>query len=375
MILPISAGILLITQNSIRRWRIKTQNYADEKVEHARQSRHNLKLKTFFLAGSFFSIAALFKVPAVFDYAGICFFLIFFSGERILQSIKQVILMTIGFLVPIVATVIYYWSKGALSYYLKAAFFQNIGYLSSWGGRSQAEITQSGLIQRGGVLLFILFIIFLSRKRLSKNFLLVITWFFFSLFGALLSERPYPHYLMQVVPAISLSLGFLFSKNHWQKLGVALSIFCFLVSFFYYQFWHYQTWPYYQISYQYLLGIKTQQDWQNYFGGHINRTYQVAEMIKENTDPEEKIFVWGTEPGIYYLSDRLPVGRYTVSYHIKDFDGWEETMLALEDYQPKFIVKLTSEAEFPQLDNFLQGKYFLQETIQDVEVYKKISVR
>lgn len=351
MMMPISAAVLMI----------------------ARQvTRDTQQGKIYFLSGLLFSIATLFKMPAAFDFVGICFFLIFFSGERILQSIKQVILMGIGFLMPIGATIVYYWSKEALSYYLSAAFFQNIGYLSSWGIRSQANITQSGLMQRGGILFLLLIILFLSRKKLSKNFLLIITWFFFALFGALLSERPYPHYLIQVVPALSLSIGFLFLKNHWQKLGVALSILCFLVSFFYYKFWHYKTLPYYQTFYQYLLRSKTKQDWYGYFGEHIDRTYQVAAMIKENTKPKERIFVWGTEPGIYYLSDRLPVGRYTVSYHIKDFNGWEETMKALEIYQPKFIVKLTSEAEFPQLDELLKKSYFLEKTIQDLEIYKKI---
>jgi len=42
-------------------------------------------------------------------------------------------------------------------------------------------------------------------------------WFSFSLFAALLSSRPYPHYLIQVLPAFSLSFGFLALSKKWLK--------------------------------------------------------------------------------------------------------------------------------------------------------------
>lgn len=357
MILPTSAAVLLMARYAIRDTR-----YGKER-----------KVSTVsLLAGGLFSMATLFKVPAAFDLAGICFFLIFLSGKEILQSIKQVVLIGLGFVIPILATVVYYWSKGALLQYLRAAFLQNIGYLSSWGtGSHQANITQSGLLQRGIILLAILLCLFLLRKRAGKEFLLVMTWFFFSLFGALLSERPYPHYLMQVVPAVSLIIGFLFSKSNLQKLGALGGVGILIFSFVHFRFWHYETIPYCQTFYQYLLGRKTKQEWWGYFGDQIERVYQTGEVVKKETDPEERIFVWGTEPGIYYLSERLPVGRYTVSYHIKDFKAYEETREALEIYQPRLIVKLANEQDFPELNTLLEKEYTLQKTLQNIEIYKK----
>ena len=45
---------------------------------------------------------------------------------------------------------------------------------------------------------------------MDKRFVLVVLWATFALFGALLSARPYPHYLQQLAAPVSLLVPFIF---------------------------------------------------------------------------------------------------------------------------------------------------------------------
>ena len=167
------------------------------------------------LAGMMFSVAFLFKVPALFEFLGLGFFFIVLANKNLKEmfaSLKQVRwwLVLGGFLFPIVLSLAYYWFKGAGQEYLVAAFLQNIGYLSSWRTGSitkSGASTQSGLAIRGLILFLIMAVFFFKAKKLNWKYKLVWTWTWFALFGALLSERPYPHYLLQVVASGSLLIG------------------------------------------------------------------------------------------------------------------------------------------------------------------------
>jgi hypothetical protein len=51
------------------------------------------------------------------------------------------------------------------------------------------------------------------------------------------------------------------------------------------------------------------------------RTIQLTDWLRENTEPTDRLFVWGHYTPIYYLSQRLPGTRYrNTSVHVGDFD-------------------------------------------------------
>ena len=110
-----------------------------------------------------------------------------------------------------------------------------------------------------------------------------------------------------------------------------------------------------------------------YFEICLPRIYIIG-WFSQFVAKNDKIFVWGTQPVIYVVANRLPVGRYTVSYHIADFNAWEETINALTKEQPSFIVKMTDEEkDFVRLDSFLAPNYILVKTVDEAEVYKKLN--
>lgn len=351
MILPVSAAVLLTL--------------------NAKSAKH------YFFAGLLFSTGFLFKVPAAFDLVGIGFWLLFFGG---LQFKKQgwfgkLFWMAVGFLLPVATTIAYYFTLGAGWQYLDAAFFANIGYLASWRTGTQTSSgvsSQSGLLVRGLILLATTGTVWaLTRKEKADKKLLPV-WFIFALFGALLSERPYPHYLIQILPPAALLLPMFFAKQKKTFLAtlVGLSVLG-IGSVFYYHFYFYRTFDYYKNFTEYITGKETLADYRNSFDWRVDRNYQIADYIRLHSSADDRIFVWGDEPFIYALTDRLPVGRYMVAYHVIDFHGQEETMKAITKNPPLFIVLETSEKRgFKELIAYTLANYIPVAQIQDATIFR-----
>ncbi len=335
---------------------------------------HSLRI---FSAGFLLGLASLFKIPAAFDFMAAMVFIFFalnISRKNYKLLINKYLLLLSGFIAPILITVFYFASQNALPQYLTAAFSQNLPYLSSWGGNSSKISTTSVLLLGRALLIGILTILlFIFRKKISLPTKFIMIWFSFSLFAALLSSRPYPHYLIQVLPAFSLSFGFLALSKKWLKSipvflgGVLIFVF---VSF---RFWNYPNLPYLLNFYQFVSGSKSHQEYLNYFGHHAQSLYQTADFIRTHTLSEEKIFIWGNRPSIYALSQRLPVGRYTVAYHIIDFKAQTETIEALQSQTPRWlIVSQDEDRVFPQLEDFINNHYLLFQKYDQIKIFYRL---
>lgn len=335
--------------------------------------------KNLILSGGLISIATLFKVPAAFDLGAI-FFLWLLYLKKGKNSYKKIItnssLIIAGFIAPILLTIAWYSLRGAFGEYLVAAFLQNVGYLSSFrpGDVQEPFLVKNGPLLFRTLIMFIgLLILYLKKKRLSKEFVFITAWLLFGLFAVTLSERPYPHYLIQTVPSISLLLGILFTHN---KIEQVLAIFPLALAAFipyYFNFWHYPTTTYYQRFVNLTLYNISKENYINSFGGHVQRNYDVANYITSSTKRREKVFVWGDGVAIYAMSKRLPPIKYVADYHIADFSSREETITALARQMPSFIIVQPNAPEFPALTKLLQNNYGMTENIDGAVIWKLLS--
>nr|MBP9700191.1 hypothetical protein [Candidatus Woesebacteria bacterium] len=186
-------------------------------------SRHRLLVG---LSGLCFSLAFLLKAPAFLETFAAGFFAfivvpflrstIWKDRQNILAAIitqlRQIVftaspyIFIVSFFLPILATIVYYSAAGIGEFYVRAAFLQNVSYLSSWqtGSHEELNATESGIPGRLLVLGIGLVGIFSLGKFLPLGLTLSLIWFACSLFGALLSGRPYPHYLINVIPPAAL---------------------------------------------------------------------------------------------------------------------------------------------------------------------------
>ena len=326
-------------------------------------------------AGLLFSFASLFKIPAAFDVPVIFFFWIFTSTltkKRVKEIVVNTFFIAVGFVIPIAITMVWYWLQGAFGEYLIAAYLQNVGYLSSWRPEEQQVsffVKNGPLLARGVVVLVGLGVLFWQRSRLPKQFIFVCIWLLFSLFGVTLSERPYPHYLIQAVPTISILFGLLLTdKTIVQSLAlIPLSLALFVPVYF--NFWRYPTTSYYVKFVNFAVGNITKDEYFLTFSGNTLRDYKIAQLINSVTQKGDKVFVWGSDGKIYALSRRVPPVKYVADYHIRDFWSKEELAKSLTQTLPQAIVLLPEGKSLPQINKLLDENYILLTNIEGANVW------
>lgn len=339
----------------------------------------NLNKKKVFIAGGLFSTAVLFKVPAIFDAPAIVFLWLAqakINVKNIKTILKNTSLLILGISTPILITVIWFLTQGSLREYITAAFLQNIGYLSSWRPVAYEKsflVRNFPLLIRAGIVLLGLVIVYVRKSKLSKPFILASSWLLLSLFAVTLSERPYPHYLIQSVPPIAILLSILVSYKTIEQVLTIIPLTLAVFVPFYYHFWHYKTLPYYTRFINFATKKISVQDYLSSFGSQVPRDYKIADFLSKASSKNDKVFVWGEGSPIYALSKRLPPGVYVSDYHIKDFSTEKEMLSVLYSDMPAYIVITGDLNEFPSLEPFLSTNYAIVQTIDSVNIWKLLT--
>lgn len=361
MIMPVVAAVYLVLS--------KTGHLVENKINYL-------------WAGLLWSVAFLFKSPPLIELFGLFFFMTVYSASSWRDLVARIMdrrlwLLAFGFLVPILASVIYFFANGIGGLYLQSALLQNFNYLSSWGGvqtSSGSSLLSGGLATRALVMLAVIALIWVFRKKLGNNFGLIAIWTITAIFGAFLSGRPYPHYLIEVVGPMALLVGYgLFQTSIYTALFGALIALLLAFGVVKYQLWYYKSLPYYQNFVNYVLGKKNKEQSYNFWGNNVTHVYEAAALIDQITSPNERIFVWGTEPALYVISHRAPAVKYVVSYHILEFSAQGEVGKSLAGARPKVIVVDRREpGKFSELFGIISANYAQVGVFGDLVVYLRL---
>ncbi len=330
------------------------------------------------LVGLLLGISFSIKVPVVFELVALCFYLLItnFSFKKIKFLISSYLLLIIGFILPIALWAVYFYFHQAISEFTFAALLQNFGYLSSWAtGSHSGSATSSGLISRGLILLagWLLICLLYFFKKINQKTVFTTLWLSSTIFASLLSTRPYPHYLIFTFPSLCLCIFYFFSQTNFLEKTLSVVFIAVLVfSFFHYKFYVYPVFSYYSNIYNFVIGQKSVEEYRQYFGSEMNQIYQLSDWLKSNTKSDETLFIWSDQPDVYALADRLPVGRFTVAYHVVDFQQYDYIMNQLEIYTPNIIVFYSNYPhQFPQLEKFLSLFYFPDHAIGQAIIFRR----
>lgn len=322
------------------------------------------KPKLYFWSGVFFGLGFLFKVPAVFDFLAVLFFITIYGLPRFKKVIKNIGLSLVGFLLPNLIILSYFLRHQAISDYIEYGYLWNFRY-ASWG--NDFLIPYGQVLLKGIPILVIFSLLFFVRRRLKPILVLIILWLVMSFLGSTLSARHYTHYFLQVVPPLSLLVGMIFQTK--QRFFYGLILFLVLLSALLNTYYLKYPILYYQNFLSRAIGLKEISAYNSFFDPEVNRTYKVADFLRQ--EKEGPIFVWGDEPLIYALSRRSPVGRFSTAYNI----AWQEsrkkeTLGKLKETPPVFIfVVKPVHFLFPQLDSLISKNYQLIRQIEDVLIY------
>ncbi len=330
------------------------------------------------IAGILLSISFLTKIVAIFDLAAFMVILlslrffdtVYFDKKHIVRELKRAFLemgeeavLFISFLIPIILTFIYFAIRGALPDFVRASFFSNVGYV---GYGNYFLFPMGFLILKLLLLAVSILLVFRFRKFLGRSGFIIFIWVAFALFDTFFSNRPYTHYLLVLLPSVSLLFGLTFENKNILKVTIPALIIIYLLVNSNFKFYK-RLVPYYKNYVTFLSGgpITT---YQNFFDPNTSRDYDVANFVKLKADSNQGIFLWGDGAQIYALSGKLPPGRYTAAYHITSSkDAIAETKTALENSNTQFIIQTKDD---DAISNFLDG-YDLKYKVDDATIYEK----
>lgn len=335
--------------------------------------------KRYFLAGVSFALAFLFKAPAVFDFFAFGLFILLHQKTDNMEKVSKRLFFTgVSFLLPLVLTALYFFLRGHFGDFYFAVLSSNVGY-TDFGNRflnipnGLLYIKALGL---GIISLFFLTNIFRSWERgvLKKEEMVtstLILWLFFALYGSLFGGRNYSHYLIQIVPPVTLLLTGIIFKKLQVRLAVGALVVSFVITALFGFRTTYWKWNYYPNAFNYLVGKMSQVDFNKSFDRKISRNYTLAEVSKRLSDPKDALFIWANEPQIYFLANRVNIHRYTAAYHVHNYNGYQDVMEKLNAGPPKIIITETpTPYPFPALEDFIKAHYSLSGEFDDAQIFR-----
>ena len=351
-----------------------------------------------FAAGIFFSLGILTKVPALFDFIGFGGLALMHLADKLSfepkqfktflngfwQRVADYSLLLAGVIVPIVLSVVYFVFKGAGSAYLNFGLLYNFHYAGNWDLPFESELLQTAFTLPGKfvIMALLLSLLLLLRKYISKTVQFIGIWFLLALFASLLSNRPYPHYVLQVVPPLSLlivagvvsALEALKKRQHSLLAGtlgatmLLLGVLTAAVSLI--GVGRYPTKDYYQRWLSLSQGKITPAEYRHEFNYLMTENYQVAALLKNAG--AQRVFIWGTNPMLYALSDTWPATRFTVAFHIEDLEVYDETLAEIRQVEPSHIVTMNKESiPFPDFFQYLNAQYHAIDKTEHMTVWKR----
>ncbi len=366
----------------------------------------NLKKQVMLIAvGFLFGCAVLTKVPAVFDViAAYLLVALFILGikrnissrklnlSRLIQLLVMYFWLTLGLLTPIVISVAYFTLLGAFSDYLSFGLLYNFHYTSTWVPASTLPITTLFFSLKGKLLILsvVTIIVVYLRKKLPPIFLFAITWTWWSAIAASLSNRPYPHYFIQVIPAVVLllfvfidTIPLIFQKklSQLKSYGVQSLLFAVTIGMlifinFTLGLWsnRYSTVKYYQRFISLLNGSVAFTSYQDSFDSLVADNRQAAKLIK--TEKPDEIFIWGTNPSLYAQTHTSPASKFTVLFHVADLGLYQETIDEVVLNSPEFFIVMKNAEAMPSpLRRYLVNNYSPAQNLEFMAVWQRQTTR
>lgn len=334
--------------------------------------------KNVFISGLLFSMASLFKIPAAFDILGIvAYWVIFTKLESYKELLKKITYLSLGFIVPIGITFVWFYFSGSLKEYVIAAFLQNFGYVSSWqrsGIQAPFLVKNAPLLIRAAIMFLGFGVLWISKNKVSKQFIFLSSWLLATLFAVTLSERPYPHYFVQSLAPVSILVSMILALQTIEQSLVVIPLSIAFFVPFHYKFWYYPTLPYYQRFIDFTTGNLTRDEYFNKFSSHVTTNYKVASFINKISMPGDKVFAWSNDSAaIYSLSRVLPPTKYVADYHFNDFSSKAEIVQMLDATLPRFVVISTNSSPFPELNVFVTKNYYIISEVGTSQVWLRLN--
>lgn len=320
--------------------------------------------KHLIVAGLLMSLAFAIKIVAIFDVLAFMVFMLCLNGPKVKRIVVGYFYFLISFSVLSLIFLIYFAIQGALPNFISAVFLNNVGYV---GDQNSLVVPMGMLAIKTLILCAVVGGIVYTRARISKASLFIYLWTVFALYSAFFSDRPYIHYLLVLLPALSLLVGNVFASGRMRFLNVLLLLLICQVVMGHFDLYK-KNIAYYHNFIDFMIHGKSVTDYQSFFDASTPVVYELASFIKANSREDDTVFLWSDSPQIYVLAEKLPIGKYVVAYHITFHkDAGRIMREQIERKQPKFIIQTV---ETPMIEGVLSS-YQLRYIMDRVKIYEK----
>lgn len=335
-------------------------------------------------AGVASGLGILTKVPAVLDTFAIVAFLGLIwlaQSKKNPEILRKILLFSTGVALTILASILYFAARGSLADYFEFGLLYNLRYSQAWQlpfdnlALSQLFTLPGKLLIFSSISAFVTILV--SLKKISPMSGWVVIWLVATLFASLLSNRPYPHYLLQIAPPLALSLSLFFhgKENGLSRILLTAGWLLIIGALLLLQFRPYPLMQYYYRYWNYSVGKISRETYVDSFDFLAAQNRVLAPIIASGSLPNDRIFIWGTNPMLYAQTMRVPSTRFTVSFHIHDFKAYEQTMEEIRQTKPLFIVVMKKEPPLAGLDEYINDNYFFVESTADMVLYRRFNAK
>jgi hypothetical protein len=299
-------------------------------------------------SGLLFGLGLLMKQPAVFFALFGTIYLISSDLHRRFR-LKTIILRSLifsaGVILPFGITCLLLWHTGVFGRF----WFWTIDYARQYG--SQVPFTQASQVffysTREAIVatwpIWILagigFVAGLWEQRMRGSAIFLLGFIFFSALALCAGFYFRLHYFVLVLPAVSLLAGVAISRlsDLIASRGMVVRFFCLLV------FGAALAWPIITERKFFFQASPTEASRMIYPESPFAESNRIGEYLRERTSRRDTIAVIGSEPQIYFYSDRHSATGYIYTYGLMEGQKYanqmqQEMIREIERAQPKFLI-------------------------------------
>jgi hypothetical protein len=240
-------------------------------------------------------------------------------------------MFALGVSAPWIILALFYAAGGGLTDLLWANIGYNVNYVATlkrqylfFGASINALLALAIIV--GAIRL----LTFGARDRIAWTALL---WLAGAAAGAKIGRGDFPHYFAPMVPpaAILVCLPVRFDRNSWQRCFNAIRVAAVI-----------------GVAIPFLRDVSggfgltpAQLGWRMFDVESVPWNYQkrVGKWLRAHSNPNDKLFVAGAEPGFYWQSSLRPATKYLYDYPSTFVPDFNNTLAeALQSHPPRFIV-------------------------------------
>ncbi len=292
-------------------------------------------------------IAFLFKPVAVFNMA-FCVLAVWLFSEKRNGAADRRILLTVvaaaAFFFPILSSFLIFAALGGGGAYIDAVFVNNYYYASTYPWEMALQLGPAAITKlaptEGTTWALAAAIVAWGIYRRDRKTVLLCLWLAASCLGIVSGKRFYPHYFIQWLPPLAamagIGVGFVlgvFKDFRPPVLRYGVSA-LFIVGLAWIPAAHLVPW---------LKASTDEVSWKSYPGNPFVEAPLIARFAAERTEPDDAIFIIGSEPEILFYAHRKSASRYIHTYPVLTIapDGprrLEEYVTDFIDRRPRMVI-------------------------------------